>query len=84
VPDATQLPLAHASVGPHAWPHVPQFALSDEVFTQAPLHALRPPEQLVAHVPLEHTLPGAHALLHPPQFAGSLTVGMHVPPQNDW
>ena len=80
---ATQLPLAQAVVGPQAWPHVPQFELSVETLTHAPLHAVRPPAQLVAQVPLEHTLPGAHATLHPPQFAGSPPVGMHFPPQND-
>jgi hypothetical protein len=84
VGDATQLPPAHAVVGPHAWPQVPQFWLSVAVFTHEPLHAVRPPAQLVEHVPLRHTLPGSQAMLQPPQFAGSPDVGMHLPPQNDW
>jgi hypothetical protein len=76
-------PPAHAVVGPHPWPHVPQFWLSAETFTQAPLQAVRLPEQDVAHVPFEQTLPGAQTTLQPPQFEGSPTVGMHLPPQSD-
>jgi hypothetical protein len=83
VPQPTQLPLAHAVVGPHAWPQVPQLLLSVDVLTHAPLHAVRPPAQLLAHDPFKHTLPAPHTLLQAPQLFGSLAEGMHFPPQND-
>jgi hypothetical protein len=52
-------------------PHIPQFAESFDVFTQAVPHFVVPPEQESEHVPPEQTRPAAQATPHVPQFAAS-------------
>jgi hypothetical protein len=60
-------------------PHVPQFAASLFVSTQALLQFVSPVPQSFAQLPEEQTSPAAHALPHAPQFAGSDASSTHVP-----
>jgi hypothetical protein len=76
VPDAHELPPAQAV------PQVPQLELSVWVSTQAPLHAVWPVAQLVAHEPLEQTSADVQAVPQAPQLAGSAWVFTHCPLQS--
>jgi hypothetical protein len=68
LPPHTISPAAHWHVPPaqvwppmHVVPHVPQFALSLAVSTQALLQFVSPVPQAPAHAPEEQTSPAAHA-----------------------
>jgi hypothetical protein len=84
----TQVPTAQISPTPHAFPHLPQLALSVSVVVQketpaslvqsvSPPPASGPastPPQLVEHMPFEHTCPALHTVPQLPQFALSVIV----------
>ncbi len=71
VPALQVLPLGHET------PQPPQFAGSAPVFTQTPLHLLKPGAQ--AQAPLEQLSPAPQAMPQPPQFFGSLRTSVQVP-----
>jgi hypothetical protein len=76
--------LVHTWPAPHAWPQVPQFALSPCRSTQAPADdALAPQtEKPVAQpqAPAEHDAPVAQAFPQPLQLAGSTCVSTQLVP----
>jgi hypothetical protein len=57
-----------------AVPHLPQFALSVLVSTQAPLQSVEPAPQEKPHVLLLHTSPVGHLLPQEPQLSESDVV----------
>ncbi len=81
--------LTHTSPLLHAWPQLPQFAVSFVVSAQygAPasgVHSVSPPPSeahVRLHFPFEHTSPTLHWTPQPPQFALSVFVlAQYVPP----
>jgi hypothetical protein len=71
----------------HAWPQLPQLALSLGRFTHDPLQAVvvgGHPWVALTHALLAHTWLGAHTMPQPPQLWGSTDVPMHTPLQSDW
>lgn len=84
VPESETLELPHAQapleqVWPdaHVLPQPPQFAESDDVWTQLPPQSVPPFEQ--AHFPAEQVVPLVHTLPHAPQLFGSVDVLMQEP-----
>ncbi len=81
---AWQLPEAQVVPVPQATLQPPQFAGSVRVFTQTPLHSVRPVAHTGWQVPDAHSWPSAQTLPQAPQFFGSFwtfvqTVAVPVP-----
>jgi hypothetical protein len=76
-----QVAFPQLSVGEHAWPHVPQLAVSPVRFTQAfaESHHVWPEGQ--PHTPKLHVSVGRHAWPHAPQFFVSVDRAAHSWPQ---
>jgi hypothetical protein len=75
------VPSLHTFPEGHAWPQVPQLALSVVVFAQyvapaLPVHAARVPH-VAEHRPLAQTVPWPHWIPQAPQFARSVWVLVH-------
>jgi hypothetical protein len=68
----------------HAWPQLPQLALSVCGSTHDWLHAVVVGGHWPTHALLAHTWPAAHLTPQPPQLLGSTAVPMHMPLQYDW
>jgi hypothetical protein len=77
-PGQAQLPVRQFCPEAHAWPHLPQLALSEERLTQAPLQLVRPPAQPFWQLPPEHAMFWAQAFAQRPQFFGSLLRSTHA------
>jgi hypothetical protein len=77
----THVPAVQISVDAHAWPHIPQFALSVCASTQLVPHAIRPVGHTMPHVPAMHACPTMHARPQMPQLALSLCVSTQFPAQ---
>ncbi len=75
---AQQIPWLHDSPAPQAWPQLPQFDASTEVFTQAPEQLVQPEGQ---HLPALHAWPPGQTLLQAPQFEESVEVLTQAPEQ---
>jgi hypothetical protein len=75
----TQLPS-----GPHATPHMPQFASSLVGLMHWPLHRTKPAGQAFWHEPLTQVCPELQVTPQPPQFIGSELSSTHLPPQLVW
>jgi hypothetical protein len=75
------VPLAQIAPVPQAWPHAPQFALSECRSTHAVPHAVRPDGHPQA--PAVHSVVGAVQVApHAPQLAGSVASVAHREPQS--
>lgn len=79
-PPVPHFPWEHVSLPVHAFPQLPQLALSVFTSTQEPLHAVKPALHEPEHFPAEQTSVDAHFVPHAPQFAGSLVSVMQRPP----
>jgi hypothetical protein len=65
-------PPTHVEVPPHAVPHAPQLASSEDSSTHAPLQSTVPAAHVTAQTPAEQTCPVAQAAPHLPQLLGSV------------
>jgi hypothetical protein len=78
-----QAPLRHCPVPAlQLFPHVPQWAGSEDVSTQEPPHAVWPGWHGM-HTPAMHN-PDPHGVPHAPQLAGSDEMSTHWPPHAVW
>ncbi len=73
---ALQAPAEQTWPAGHAFPHVPQFLLSDSASTHVPLHRSDvSPIHVAPHVASEQTVPEGHLMAQPPQLFGSTWTG---------
>jgi hypothetical protein len=77
----THMPIAQVVPRAQRVPQAPQLAVSLVVSTHAPLHVVRPIEQVIVHTPDEHTWPMAQAVPQAPQWVGLDCRSTHVSPQ---
>jgi hypothetical protein len=68
----------------HAFPQLPQLALSLPVSTHEWLHAVVVGGHCETHALLAHTWLPVHTTPQPPQLLGSIAVPMHFPLHSDW
>jgi hypothetical protein len=76
-----QAPSTQISAAAHTLLQAPQFRSSEARSTQAPEHAINPPEQVLVHVPCEQTLSAAQAVPHAPQWALLFSGSTQAPAQ---
>jgi hypothetical protein len=81
---APHVPLAQTWSAGHAWPQVPQLALSAIGEMHRLLQVIWPDGQMSKQTPSLQLSPEGHVWPHCPQFSGSLFVEVHREPHWRW